>query len=225
MLELKDLLIGYGIGYRGRRNNGVALLPPITTMIGDGKLTCLIGRNGIGKSTLLRTIAGLQPMLGGSVSINGVDISTLSRQSMARLVSIVLTDRLDLRNMSVEELVAMGRSPYTGFFGSLRDADRVIVGEAIEMVGIGSLATKNIDELSDGERQKVMIARALAQQTPVILLDEPTAFLDYDSKRAVFGLLCRLAKDENKTVLMSSHDLELVREFGVETLELKKKSP
>ena len=173
-----------------------------------GTLTCLIGHNGTGKSTLLRTIARLQPSIDGSVLIGDNDISTLKPTHLSRMLSIVLTSRPDVRNMTVEELVALGRAPYTGFWGRLSADDRRIVRHSIESVGITAMAERRVCTLSDGEIQKVMIAKSLAQQTPVILLDEPTAFLDFPGKIDLMLLLQRLAHEERKTILLSTHDLE-----------------
>ena len=173
-----------------------------------GTLTCLIGHNGTGKSTLLRTIARLQQSIDGSVLIGDNDISTLKPTHLSRMLSIVLTSRPDVRNMTVEELVALGRAPYTGFWGRLSADDRRIVRHSIESVGITAMAERRVCTLSDGEMQKVMIAKSLAQQTPVILLDEPTAFLDFPGKIDLMLLLQRLAHEERKTILLSTHDLE-----------------
>ena len=173
-----------------------------------GSLTCLIGHNGTGKSTLLRTIAHLQPALDGSVFIGPDDITMLRPSRLSRIISIVLTSRPDARNMTVEELVALGRAPYTGFWGRLSSDDRLIVRQSIESVGIAPMAERRVCSLSDGEMQKVIIAKSLAQQTPVILLDEPTAFLDFPGKIDLMLLLQRLAHEERKTILLSTHDLE-----------------
>lgn len=173
-----------------------------------GTLTCLIGHNGTGKSTLLRTIARLQQSIDGRVLIGDNDISTLKPIHLSRMLSIVLTSRPDVRNMTVEELVALGRAPYTGFWGRLSADDRRIVRHSIESVGITAMAERRVCTLSDGEMQKVMIAKSLAQQTPVILLDEPTAFLDFPGKIDLMLLLQRLAHEERKTILLSTHDLE-----------------
>ena len=173
-----------------------------------GTLTCLIGHNGTGKSTLLRTIARLQPAIAGCVLIGSTPITTLKASSLARTLSIVLTSRPDVRNMTVFELVSLGRAPYTGFWGRLSSEDSSIVSQSIESVGITAMAQRRVCSLSDGEMQKVMIAKSLAQQTPVILLDEPTAFLDFPGKIDLMLLLQRLAHEERKTILLSTHDLE-----------------
>jgi len=172
-------------------------------------LICLLGPNGIGKSTLLRTLSGLLPKLSGTIMINGRALEEYSEKELSKQVGVVLTDHPQLHNMRVEELVALGRAPYTNFFGGLSFEDKVFVDEAISLVGIDKLRGRMIRELSDGERQKVMIARALAQQTPVIILDEPTAFLDFPSKVEVMKLLRNLAHDMHKTILLSTHDLDL----------------
>ena len=142
-------------------------------------MTCLLGRNGIGKSTLLRTLSAFQPALEGEIVISSTQppspITSLTDKQLSRLIGIVLTEKPDVQNMTIEELVGMGRSPYTGFWGTLDDEDKKIVGEAIRLVGIENLQGRMVHTLSDGERQKVMIAKALAQQTPIIYLDEPTA--------------------------------------------------
>jgi iron complex transport system ATP-binding protein len=175
----------------------------------SGKLVCLLGRNGIGKSTLLRTLAMFQPALSGEVLLEGKPLTDYSIHSLSRKLSIVLTRKPDVQNITVTEMVGLGRSPYTGFWGALHDADKIIVAEALRLVGIESMAERKIHTLSDGERQKVMIAKALAQQTPIILLDEPTAFLDFPSKVEILKLLGHLAKETDKTIILSTHDLEL----------------
>ena len=175
----------------------------------SGKLVCLLGRNGIGKSTLLRTLAMFQPALGGEVLLEEKALNSYSVQDLSRKLSIVLTRKPDVQNITVSEMVGLGRSPYTGFWGTLHDADKTVVAEALRLVGIESMAERKIYTLSDGERQKVMIAKALAQQTPIILLDEPTAFLDFPSKVEILKLLGCLAKETDKTIILSTHDLEL----------------
>ena len=221
---LHDLAIGYP---------GKVVAEHLNGAIKAGELTCLLGRNGVGKSTLLRTLAAFQPSLEGSVrieeppsaprggrrkgevedncqlSIVNCQLDTLSDKALARLIGVVLTEKPDVRNMTSEELVGMGRSPYTGFWGTLGKEDKRIVDEAIQLVGIEALRERFIHTLSDGERQKVMIAKALAQQTPIIYLDEPTAFLDFPSKVEVMQLLHQLAHEEGKTIFLSTHDVEL----------------
>lgn len=206
------------VGYRGHR-----VVEDISLSLPCGRLVCLLGPNGAGKSTLLRTLCGFQPPIAGTVTISGSDITTMSAAEVARLVSVVLTDRPLTPSLTAAEMVGMGRAPYTGFRGRLSDDDRRLISEAMQTVGVDSLATRRMGRLSDGERQKVMIAKALAQHTPVIVLDEPTAFLDYPSKVAVMKTLARLAHDEGKTILMSTHDLELAAQLGDELMEIENK--
>ena len=174
-----------------------------------GQLTCLLGPKGAGKSPLLRTLCAFQPPLEGRIEIDGCDIDTLTPKDVSTRIAVVLTDRVDVHGLRVSDLVGMGRMPYTGFWGRLQDADLEAVAEAIRLVGIEALANREVDTLSDGERQKVMIAKALAQQTPVILLDEPTAFLDFPSKVEMMLLLRRLAHDTGRAILLSTHDLDM----------------
>ena len=167
----------------------------IDAAIRSGELTCLLGANGVGKSTLLRTLSAFQPKLGGEIMIAGKEIEAYTDKELSQTIGVVLTEKPDIRNMTVRELVALGRSPYTGFWGTLHDEDWQVVDEAIDAVRISSLRERMVHTLSDGERQKVMIAKALAQQTPVIFLDEPTAFLDFPSKVEMMQLLRRLARE------------------------------
>lgn len=199
-----DLTTGYR---RGKKETEVGR--HLTASLYSGELTALLGRNGAGKSTLMRTLAGFQPPLGGKVMIEGCDITDFKGGDLAKTVSVVLTEKPVLENMDVEALVSLGRSPYTGYWGGLSEHDREAVERAIELTGIESLRKRDVQSLSDGERQKVMIAKAFAQETPVIFLDEPTAFLDYPSKAELMRLLGRLARDEGKTIFVSTHDLEI----------------
>lgn len=200
MISLQNLTVGYG---------EKAILSDINQTLEPGRLVCLLGSNGVGKSTILRTLAGFQPPLSGEVLIDGRNLSSLTLAERSKAVSVVLTERVEVPYMKVADLVGMGRSPYTGFFGKLTKEDKQIVGEAIEMVGISSLAERTIDTLSDGERQKAFLAKALAQQTPIILLDEPTAFLDFHAKISTLRLMQKLAHETNKIILMSTHDVEM----------------
>lgn len=202
-IRLQDLAVGYA-----SRRDPRCVASALNATAQPGTLVCLIGHNGTGKSTLLRTIARLQPALEGSVRLGGDDIRSLSQGRMARKLSIVLTARPDARNMTVADVVALGRAPYTGFWGRLSDDDHRIVLSAMTSVGIAQMAQRRVCSLSDGEMQKVMIAKSLAQQTPIILLDEPTAFLDFSGKIDLLLLLQRLAHEERKTILLSTHDLE-----------------
>ncbi len=206
------VLHNLSIGYLTKGNEKV-VASGLNATINNGELTCLLGRNGIGKSTLLRTLSAFQPALEGEIVISSTQppspITSLTDKQLSRLIGIVLTEKPDVQNMTIEELVGMGRSPYTGFWGTLDDEDKKIVGEAIWLVGIENLQGRMVHTLSDGERQKVMIAKALAQQTPIIYLDEPTAFLDFPSKVETMQLLRRLALEEQKTIFLSTHDVEL----------------
>ena len=210
-------LCDLGIGYRVKGSEKL-IAGGINAEIHDGELTCLLGRNGIGKSTLLRTLCGFQPPLYGRVEF--IPLLTSSKRGRdegaewSKMISVVLTEKPDVRGMTVRELVELGRSPHTGFWGILTDDDRVAVSEALDLVGITSLAKRRVHTLSDGERQKVMIAKALAQQTPVILLDEPTDFLDFPGKIDVMQLLLRLAHEQHKIILLSTHDIELALQMS-----------
>ena len=204
MITLKNLVVGYPDGRHTRQLNHAA-----NEEARDGMLTCLIGANGAGKSTLLRTIAGFQLPLEGTVLLGGDDVRALSPRQRAERMAVVLTDRPDVMCTTVWEMVATGRAPFTGFWGRLSGKDRDIVTRSLRLVGIEWMADRTVASLSDGERQKVMIAKALAQQTPIILLDEPTAFLDYPSRVEVMQLLLNITHEEHKTVLLSTHDLDL----------------
>ena len=206
---LQDLSIGYLT-----KGHEKVVASHLNAAINRGELTCLLGQNGIGKSTLLRTLSAFQPKLSGSVLMHGREIADYTDKELSREIGIVLTEKPDVQNMSVTELVGMGRSPYTGFWGTQTDEDRRIIDEAIGLVGIRQLAVRMVNTLSDGERQKVMIAKALAQQTPVIYLDEPTAFLDFPSKVEMMQLLHRLAVDGQNTIFLSTHDVELALQLA-----------
>ena len=201
-------LSGLSIGYSGRRGAKI-VARGLTATVRGGELTCLVGPNGAGKSTLLRTIAGAQPPLEGSVSLCGRPLADYTPRLLARTVAIVLTEKPDVANMTVAEMVALGRSPYTGFWGTCSAGDRREAARAMATVGIGGLAGRRVATLSDGERQKTMIAKALAQQTPVVVLDEPTAFLDFPSKAEVMRLLHRVSHETGRAVFLSTHDLDL----------------
>ena len=209
MIILENLSIGYT-----SKNNRKVVAEGINATLMEGELTCLIGPNGIGKSTLLRTLSAFQPALSGNITIDGKQLETLSDKEVSRLIGVVLTSKPDVQNITVTELVGLGRSPYTGFWGTLNENDREIVDESIAKTGISHLSERMIQTLSDGERQKVMIAKALAQQTPVIYLDEPTAFLDYPSKVDMLLLLRQLAHETGKTIFLSTHDLELALQLA-----------
>lgn len=196
------------IGYRDKKNVRT-VATDISATIRQGELTCLLGANGVGKSTLLRTLSAFQPKLNGSIFVGGRELSDYGDRELSRLIGVVLTEKPIVQNMTVRELVGLGRSPYTDFWGRMTDDDRRIVDESLALVGISHLEERLVDTLSDGERQKTMIAKALAQQTPVIFLDEPTAFLDFPSKVETMLLLRRISREAGKTVFLSTHDLEL----------------
>lgn len=206
---LRDLSIGYPDKHNTKR-----VAEHLNASIHSGELTCLLGTNGVGKSTLLRTLSAFQPPLGGTIDLLDRPLSTYDDRQLATVIGVVLTEKSDIRNMTVEELVGLGRSPYTGFWGTLKESDRRIVHEAIARVRIEPLTQRMVHTLSDGERQKVMIAKALAQETPIIFLDEPTAFLDFPSKVEVMQLLHNLTHTLQKTVFMSTHDLELALQIA-----------
>ena len=206
-------LRGLGIGYQTK--HGVKMVAEqINGTIRSGELTCLLGANGVGKSTLLRTLSAFQPKTAGEIIIEGRELSTYTDKELSRRIGVVLTEKPDVRNMTVRELVSLGRSPYTGFWGTYSKDDLQVVDEAIAMVGIEALGKRMVHTLSDGERQKVMIAKALAQQTPVIYLDEPTAFLDYPSKVEVLQLLSRISREAGKVIFLSTHDVELALQMA-----------
>lgn len=202
ILSAKDLTVGYRKG-----NSTSPVISGLNLSLSRGKLVALIGANGIGKSTLLRTLVGNQPPLEGEVSISGIRIGEISRKDLSLLLGIVNTERTQAGALTVREVVSLGRQPYTGFLGILSKNDKSIVEKAMQDAGIIHKASNFLAELSDGERQKVMIAKALAQCTPIIILDEPTAFLDVASRMETMLLLHNLAHKQNKAVLLSSHDL------------------
>lgn len=208
-ITFKNLTIGYRSKHQLR-----AIASSICASLQADELTCLIGANGVGKSTLLRTLAGFQPALDGEILLSGKSLSAFSAQELARIIGVVLTSKTDVTQLTVKEVVGIGRSPYTNFWGTLSSSDHQIVNDAIRQVGIPHLASRYIHELSDGERQKVMIAKALAQQTCIIILDEPTAFLDFPSKVETLQMLRRLAHEQHKSILLSTHDVELALQLS-----------
>ncbi|MGM9802491.1 MAG: ABC transporter ATP-binding protein [Candidatus Limisoma sp.] len=194
-------------GYR-KRKSVTTVLHDVDLELHVGELVSLLGANGAGKSTLIRTICGLQPPLAGKVIIDYKDVERLTPRQLSKIIALVTTERTYAGGLTVGELVGLGRHPHTGFLGRLDEHDRQIVAAAIEKVGISHKATSYVAELSDGERQKAMIAKALAQEAPVIILDEPTAFLDVASRIEVLQLLHDLARDDRRTILISSHDIQ-----------------
>ncbi len=208
MLKLKQLQIGYA--NQGKLKGSVSLTSPIEAVVNKGEMVALTGPNGAGKSTLFRTIAGLHRALGGFVEIDGKSLNTLSLPQMSKLLSVVFTDRIADAYLNVFDVVATGRYPYINQWMKMSRADRQIVHQSMEMTGIAQFASRLFRTLSDGEQQKVLIAKALAQQTPLIILDEPAAFLDYPSKLNLLKLLKQLCEETQKTILLSSHDLEMI---------------
>ena len=200
MIKLNDITLAFG----ERR-----LIEHASAHFKCGEMTALLGRNGTGKSTLLRAIASLGRLQGGTIEIGGCDLRELSSAELARMIAFVNTERVMVEAMTAYDLVAVGRSPYTGWSGKLRSGDHAVIERSIRIAGVEHLANRYVDTLSDGECQRVMIARALAQDTPAILLDEPTSYLDMPNRYELCTLLARLAHDEGKCVLFSTHELDI----------------
>jgi iron complex transport system ATP-binding protein len=197
------------IGYPSQKGTETFTRTAISLSAAKGEIIALVGPNGIGKSTLLQTLAGLRKRLSGDILLGNRPMDSYTTRELSQILSYVSTDKVQAPLMTVAELVAYGRFPYTGWLGNLRSSDYAKVTDSLEKVGITHLARKMINEISDGERQRTMIARALAQDTPVIILDEPTAFLDIRNTHAIFHLLHQLAREEEKTVILSTHDLNI----------------
>ena len=196
------------IGYQSKKDR-TTIATDINLELYAGELVGLIGANGIGKSTFLRTITNVQPKLDGQININHKALEDYSNLELAKVLSLVLTESVASKNLSVFELVALGRQPYTNWIGNLNSKDVEIISKALQQTNIEDLKHKKCFELSDGQLQKVMIARALAQDTDIIVLDEPTTHLDMYHKAYILKLLQTLAKDTQKTVLFSSHEIDL----------------
>lgn len=205
ILEATDLQAGYRNGRRDR----VTIVHDVTARLLPGRLVCLLGPNGAGKSTLLRTLVGSQDPLDGDIALTGRSLRTISARERAQRLSVVLTDRIDVGYLTARELVAIGRTPRVGWFSRLGDDDRDMVDRVLDICGADDLADRQVHQLSDGERQRVMIARALAQEPEVLVLDEPTAFLDLTRRVELLALLRHLTDDHGLAVLMSTHELEL----------------
>jgi len=204
ILTTQNLSIGYS-----KKGKTDVVKSGLNLQLQPGELVCLIGPNGSGKSTLMRTLAGLQKPVSGQTMIDGKEISTLKQREKALLISLVLTERVDIENATVYNLVSLGRHPHSNWWGNITDDEDLIIREAIGMVHMEHKMHHNINELSDGERQRAMIAKALAQDTPIIMLDEPTAHLDLPNRVEIMLLLHRLARDTQKAILLSTHELDL----------------
>lgn len=198
-VSVESLKIGYGSG---------SLLPPLSASASGGELVAVIGRNGIGKSTLLRTIQGLQASLGGDVLIDGKKLPEFTRAQLARKIGYISTEIVRVSNMRVCDLVTLGRFPYTNWIGKTDNEDKIAIENAIRKTGLEDLVNRYIAELSDGERQRAMIARALAQETEILIMDEPTAFLDVISKYEIVNLMKEFTS-EGRTVIFSTHDFNI----------------
>lgn len=209
VLELNSLSTGY---IENRDANIVS--SKLNEKIKKGDFVALIGTNGCGKSTLMRTICGLQAPIDGKISIEGINIDSINQSELTSKIALVLTEKIEVANMTVYELISMGRYPYTGMFGKLKTKDKKIIEEAIEKCNCTKILYREINQLSDGQRQRVMIAKALAQDTPIILLDEPTSHLDIPNRVEVMRLMHNLAKVHRKTIIMATHELDLALQWA-----------
>lgn len=211
IIKTSDLSIGYP-----SKKGDTVIASGLNIELSAGKLVCLLGKNGIGKSTLLRTLTKVQPRLNGEIFIDNQELKNLSNLDLSKLLSLVLTERLPESNLSVFELVALGRQPYTNWVGNLSPSDLNFIQDALEQTNTKHLINSKYYELSDGQLQKVLIARALAQNTSLIVLDEPTAHLDKHNTIETFSLLKKLAKKNNKTIIVSSHEINLALKLADE---------
>lgn len=203
ILSIDSLRIGYGSG-----NRRSILLPQLNACAKSGEMVAVIGRNGIGKSTLLRSIIGLQPFYGGTVMINGENLTEIPRLELARRIGYISTEIIRVSNMTVYDLVALGRFPHTNWIGRIDGRSREAITSAIEKTGLSKLSDRYINELSDGERQRVMVARVLAQDADIMVMDEPSAFLDLPGKYEIMNLIRNLSRS-GKTVIFSTHDINI----------------
>lgn len=213
VLQATDINIGYS-----NKKETTVVASQVTVSLEKGKLTALIGANGIGKSTLLRTLIGIQSPLSGKVFLKEKDIYSLDNLTLAQHLSVVLTDKLPPSNLTVFELIALGRQPYTNWIGKLTEDDFAKVNEALELTQISHLADKKHYEISDGQLQIVLIARALAQDTPLIILDEPTTHLDLLHKVTLLKLLKKLTQETGKSILFSTHDIDMAIQLSDEMI-------
>lgn len=217
LLKSRSLTVGYNPGSKQEK----AITRPIDLEMYTGQFVSLLGPNGAGKSTLLRTLAGLQPILSGRVEIYGENAAGFKPSERARKLSLVLTGSARPANLNVYSLISLGRYPYTGWLGKLSKHDKEKIQWAVTAAGVQGFLGRKIDQLSDGEAQKVMIARALAQDTPLIILDEPTAHLDLPNRIELMRMLHRLTTEANKGILISTHDLDLALQVSDEVWVLK----
>lgn len=213
ILQAKEISIGYT-----NKKETTIVASQVNIALEKGKLTALIGANGIGKSTLLRTLIGIQSPLSGTVFLENKAIHSLDNLTLAQHLSVVLTDKLPPSNLTVLELIALGRQPYTNWIGKLTTEDIAKVKEAMELTQISHLAHKKYDEISDGQLQIVLVARALAQDTPLIVLDEPTTHLDLLHKVTLFKLLKKLTQETGKSILFSTHDIDMAIQLSDEMI-------
>lgn len=209
-IEARCLSIGYYI----KRGKWKIVHSDIDFNLYPGELTCLIGLNGTGKSTLIRTMCRFQPAVAGNIFVLGKSVGDYTVQKFSLLVGVVLTEKTNAGGITVYDLVSFGRHPHTGFFGVLKENDRKIIEESMSAVGIDHKADNFVSELSDGERQRAMIAKVLAQECPIIVLDEPTAFLDVASRMETMALLRKTAVERNKTIFLSTHDIDNAIMYG-----------
>ncbi|MCX2678521.1 ABC transporter ATP-binding protein [Galbibacter sp. EGI 63066] len=215
VLKVEDLSIGYK-----SKKNAITVAEKISFQIEKGELVAIVGANGIGKSTLLRTLANIQPSLSGGITLNKKPIQTYSPLTLATEISVVLTEHIPAKNLNVAEVIALGRQPYTNWVGKLSETDQEKVREVIDLMDLDSMKHKKCFELSDGQLQKVMIARALAQDTSLVILDEPTTHLDIYHKVSVLKLLKKIAHQTQKAVLFSTHEIDLAIQLADKILIL-----
>lgn len=211
LLEIKNLSIGYD----------EPLISGIDMSIDSGKLVVLIGRNGSGKTTFFKTLIGRIKPLKGTIQVGGKELSQIDSKEISKLISVVLTERPSVSGLTVRTVVSMGRHPYTGSFGKLSESDNIKIDQAVEEMGISHLSDKQINEISDGEFQKMMLARALCQDTPVIFMDEPASFLDYPSKLELLKSLKKMAETNGKLIIFSSHEIPILKGFASEVIGFK----
>ncbi len=216
-MVLEQLQIGYA-----QKKTSLKVCPPIDHSFSVGQINTIIGLNGSGKTTLIKTIGGILPALDGGVFIHDRNLKTIKKEVISKEISLVLTAPLASENMSVYELVSMGRYPYTNWLGKMDNKNHQSICQAIEFVGIENHTHKKVYELSDGQKQKALVAKAIAQDTPYIILDEPTSHLDLHHKAQLLKLLQRMSKQSRKTVIFSTHDIEMALAYSDAILVLDK---